>query len=126
MVSPRKGTTKAVRWLGKQSGAREMWKLALVISMLWSASHALAETTAISGLGASKVIREGQILGTEVNDYGWHILVNHDDVLYACSTVGYATHILMLEGFGGMGGDPLQVKPTKDVDVLCLPLPYLK
>jgi hypothetical protein len=104
-----------------------MWKLAILVSMLWSANHALAETTAISGLDASEVIREGQILGVELNEVGWHLLVNHDDVLYACSTVGYAVHVLMLEGFGGMGGmggDPLQVKPTKDVDVLCLPLPY--
>jgi hypothetical protein len=109
-----------------------MWKLALVVSMLWSASHALAETTAISGLDASKVIRDGQILGTEVNEWGWHILVNHDDVLYACSTVGYGTHVLMLNGrgglggLGGMGGDPMQIMPTQDVNVLCLPLPYLK
>jgi hypothetical protein len=102
-----------------------MWKLALVVSMLWSASHALAETTAISGLDASKVIRDGQILGTEVNDYGWHILVSHDAVLYACSTVGYATHVIMLNGMGGlMGGDPTNAIPTQAVSILCLPMPY--
>ena len=101
-----------------------MWKLALVVSMLWSASHALAEQAAITGLDATEVIREGQILGAELNELGWHLLVSHEDVLYACSTVGYL--MFGLRGLDGMGGDPMQVMPTQDVNVLCLPLPYLK
>jgi hypothetical protein len=49
----------------KLRGVREMWKVILLVSMLWSANLVMAETPYKDGLDASEVIREGQILAVE-------------------------------------------------------------
>ena len=82
-----------------------MWKLILLVSMLWSANYALAETTSKDGLDASEVIREGQILAVEREGYNWYLLVNYDDTLYACDTID------------GMGGG-------MSMGLWCRPLPF--
>ena len=85
-----------------------MWKVVLLVSMLWSASDALAEKGAmIVDLDASEVIREGQILAVEREGDDWHLLVNYNDTLYACDT--YA-------GYGG----------ASSMGLWCKTLPYMQ
>lgn len=61
-----------------------MKKTALLVWLLLIANSALAEPKMLFGNTAAAVIKEGDILATELDSGKWHILVIYDDMLFAC------------------------------------------
>lgn len=63
-----------------------MKKAALLASLLLTGNGVLAEGAVVDGLAASEIVREGEIIAIELDERDWHLLVDYDDMLYACWT----------------------------------------